>query len=192
MPCKLLVAAKDLADDVFKGDIVEVHLGSYEWGDKEALPNFIRITITNRNKAEADEYLRKVTKIFTYSIDGQNAQGVRATISVDQSASGILDLEVKQELKTYILEGADLELAVTEFAQTPASLTIDIVLADDENRMPTLQSMRDNINDKFSDAIRYRRYFFNPASVDTVIASGGSMSVTAAQAAANIVDRAAA
>lgn len=186
---KILVAAKDLASGVVKGDIVEVYPDSYGWGNKEGLPNFIRLEITNRTKEQADVYLQQVVKAFDYSIDAQNASGVRGTISVDQTLSGDIDKEVKQELKDYILDGAGADVPVSQVSQTSESLTVDITLPDDENRTPTLQGMKDNVNDRFQQVIGYRRYFFNPIQVDVVVAAGGSISVTAAQASPNLIDR---
>lgn len=188
---KLLIAAQDLATGVLKGDIVEVYPDSYTWGNKESLPNFIRASISDKTKEQIDIYLSSIYRIFNYTINNQNANGVRATVAIDTSVSGTIDLSVKQEVKDFILSGAGALDAskVTLHAQTPESLTVNIAIPDDGNRTPTLQAIKFNVNNFFSEVIGYRRFQFESGAVDSVISSGGEWSGTAVQAASAIVDR---
>lgn len=181
--------AAGLADYVKKGDIVQVYDDSIEFGRKEVLPTIIRATITDRSAQDVQEYLSDIKEAFTYTIVGQNAFGVRASVTVDAEVSGSFAPAVKQDVKNYVLMGGEQGLSVTLFTQTANSLTVDIALPNDATRIPTLQAFRDDINDKFSAMIRYRRYYFNSAAVDTVVSSGGIWTGTATQAVANIVDR---
>lgn len=181
--------AAGLAAYVKKGDIIQVYDDAVEFGRKETLPTIIRATIVNRTAADVESYLSDITEAFTYVIDAQNASGVRATVSVDADLAGTFGPGVKQDVKNYILLGGEMGLSVTQFAATPTSLTVDIALPNDETRIPTLQKFRDDINDKFKVVVGYRRYYFNPATVDTIVASGGTWSGPAAQAASAILDR---
>lgn len=200
MPTKMTAAAMDgpvaptadaagLADHIRKGDPIEVYPGTYGWGRKETLPTIIRVTITDKEKAEVDGYLDQVVKLFKYTIVAQNAQGVRARVEVDDAVTGLNFPGVKQEIKDYILNGADVEVPVTQVSQTASEIVVDIELPDDANRTPTLKQMQSNINDVGSEVIVKRRYYFESAAVDSVVSGGGETSITAAQAINNIIDR---
>lgn len=186
---KLLVAAIVLPTGVPAGDIVENYESSYTWGSLEVLPNFLRVEITDKNKTQLDNFLERIVKAYTYSVDAQNAAGARCTMRVDEAFSGDLSENLDAEVRAYVLTGGEQELTVVQVSETETTLQVDIAVADDETRLPTLQAFKRDINDKFQQLIGYRRYAFTQAGIDFVLGHGGEWAGTANQADKYVFDK---
>ncbi len=185
MPTKVLIAANPLASGYTLGDIVSVLPDGADFGTMEVLPDFIRLTVSDATKAQADAYLKQWQKRFVYSIDVENQNGYRATVTVDPaliSASGA-NAEVKQELKDYILSGGRQGLQVSLHQQTANSLTVNIA------KPANLPAFRNEINDKFSEITNFTQFYFDAATVAAAVAAGGQFTRTRAQITAIIKDR---
>lgn len=164
MTVKALIAAQDLSVSK-KGEIAALITEGGGWGNKEDLPNYIRLIVTDATRPQAKAYLEKWTKIFTYTILQENPQWYRIRVEVDPIAIAIggNGAEVKQELKDYILSGVELDWEVTQLAQTSTSIDVQVTKPAD------LQQGKVNMMDRFEETIAHKRYYFASATVDAAI-----------------------
>lgn len=195
----ILIAAKDLTNHCRKGDIVEIVDDGHEFGAKEGLPNFIRVTVTDRNATQIENYLERVTRALDYEVLGSNELGARCKI--EYAVTGSVPKDISLALEEYVLSGGEQELDVQLFERSPDSLTVDIAIPllsakarrtrakriQEQNAI--LKAFRDDINDKFQEVIDHRRWCFSPSDVDGVVNSGGETAATAAQLQGKLVDK---
>ena len=185
MPAKILIAAQDLPSGYAKGDIVSVLPDGGEFGNKEALPSFIRLTVSDATKQEADAYLSHWGKIFDYEILAENAQGYRIRVSVDSAAISATGggAELRQQLKDGILSGLKLGWTVQLHDQTANSITVDVA------KPANLAEGKAALNERFSEIAAKSRYYFAAADVDKAIAAGGEFTRTRSQVTALLQDK---
>lgn len=180
MAVEVLIAATDLPP-FLKGDIVVAKQSPAIWGGKEGLPDFIRLTISDRDLVDIEPYLDDFQNILQNDppqvIDGRR----HVRIFVDPGVVGKFDdaKVFKQEFRDYIVAEYSAVLESSAATEAVFSFPLEVSLAD----------VRDDITDKFDERLLERRWHFSEASVDQVVGLGGTVTRTFAQVASVILDR---
>ena len=192
MAVEMLIAAHDLNHSL-KGYPKNIKDIPCVWGTKESPPDYVILRVMGTiTKDQVEYFLQQWHKKFTYDIIAENDQGYRIRVKVDPvfvSVSGV-NKEVRAELKTYIRDayGAsifsydDYEAVV----DVPKPLTMFPGMPLIE-RSVTLQELKDDIHDKFTEVIDHRFYYFESTDVDYALTQpGGIVERTKAQVLAMI------
>ena len=212
-PVYLQVAARDYPNKFSKGDIVEVYAKGTLKSDWCVPPDWIWAEITDKSKNQVNAYLTSWQIRFVQTLMNQNATRWRYRIEVDPvyiSASELGKFEIKQEMSNYLensaIDWSNLWYKSNIVSWNNAGIVIDIpkptqgntlydgtdpewILVWESNWTGFLQELKHDFHDKFATTLDIRRYYFNPDSVDTVIASGGEWSGTHTEALNHIIDK---
>ena len=181
---RVLVAARNISLEVFKGAIVVIVEDDHVWGRLETLPNWIQLDIPGIPKEQMVEYLHDWPLKFDFNILNTTAEGWRVEAIVDPvylDASQTQKFKIKQEMQDHI-ESSPLWIGCVVRGFTTESLTVDI-----PNTLDRAVLKRD-FNDIFEDTLG-KRYYFNPTDVDTAISQGGQITLTKTQAINRIIDK---
>ncbi len=181
MPVEILIAATNLNSSK-KGDICAVHDSPWTWGNKESLPRYVQLTISDATEAQTHHYLDQWTTKFDHEILNEDGSGYRVRVSVDPSvisASNVGKSQIKSRMLSWI-EGNYNGQSVTFTAD---SMTVDIPKPVD------LQEVKRAFADIFDVRFQKRKYHFSDADVDTVVGQGGTIVLTTAQALNYIKDK---
>ena len=177
----VLIAAMDLPSGFKKGYIVQVHESPHEWGLKEALPNFIRLHIDDATDAQIRQYLEGWHIKFEHEILVENANGYRIAIRVDPiyiSASDVGRTELKSRMQDFL----------TSISGVIRSISISEMIFDIAKPV-NLVELKLMFADHFDTVLDIRRYYFNPADVDTAVGLGGDLTLSRAQVLSRINDK---
>lgn len=196
MPCEFLIRALTVGERA-KGDPQDVRddstLSTYGWGDREGLPEFIILHVTDAAAAQIQPHMAAVVNTFTHTIQNENANGWRIRIDVNPNIPALygIDKGVRNELRDLLVDNwggqvfdydnVNHEYAVIDF---PKPL---IYIPTSEEK--TLADIKDEVKDKFEGQVFRRRYKFSESDVDQVIAAGGKVDQTFAQVASKVIDR---
>jgi hypothetical protein len=182
MAVELLIAATNL-NPYQKGDIVVAKQSPAVWGGAEGLPNFIRLTITDRDLVDIEPYLESFENVLQGEGLGIFDGNRRVRLFVDPDVVGKVDdaRAFKAELRDFFVNtwGG----RVVSGTVTPTEATIDFPLS------VALADVKRELVDKFDDRLFERRYYFSEASVDQVVGIGGLINRTFSQVAAVVQDR---
>jgi len=212
-PVYLQVAARDYPNKFKKGDIVEVYAKGTLKSDWCVPPDWVWAEITDKSKNQVNVYLSNWQIKFVHTLDAQNAKGWRYTIEVDPEVISVSEKnksQMKQEMIDYLspqfTDFSSLWYKCSIHDWSPTGITLDIpkpiqgnseyddtdpewILMYESQWDLFRQELRHDFHDKFADVADVRRYYFNPASVDSVVASGGEWSGTHTQALNHIIDK---
>ena len=155
------------------------------------------MTISDATHAEAQHYIEGWVIDFSHTIENQNANFWWITIEVDPAyidASETSRAELKAGMQDHVTTTEYWEgTSVVSF--TSSSMTVKIPkngvyqTAEGLSNLDYLKLLKSDFSDVFKTFLKIRRYHFSGAGVDTVIAQGGSITITKAQALNNIIDR---
>ena len=198
MPAICLIAAQDLSEHAQKGDIIGIFPEDHEFGRKEGLPRFVRVTITDKEPNQIENFLSNTKRAIGYEVLNSNVLGARCRMEYE--VTGSVPKDISLELEEYVLSGGDQELGVEMVERDPDFLVVNIAIPQATNILrhrrtrisgqnAVLKAFRDDINDKFEDILGYRRYCFDPAEVDRVVDLGGEISATANQVDNHLIDK---
>jgi len=191
MPAQLMVFAWNKDAERWKGAIVEVRddiaPGSH-W-----LPDMVVVNITDATKAQVENYMEPWVRTFDYEIQAENQNGWRIKISINPNIISELGLDkaFRTDMYQYLVNvwGAQLfEYDSTNHSYAILDFPKPLIFIPD-NVEKTLVDLRADVADKLEDQVAYRRYGFPESDVDTAIAAGGYIEITAAQATARVIDR---
>jgi hypothetical protein len=186
MPCELLVQVIPRPPWI-KGAIASVRdsdvLVDWPWGGRETLPGYIQVEVTDATAAQVRHFLNPIKDDISFEILAQNADGYRIRMSVEPYiAAQFAERGVRQEIRDFI---------ATEFNGSVFDYdSVNIEWATFDIPKPIdLQAAKDLLLDEFRETVDPVRYYFESSAVDTVVSAGGRVTVTKAQALANIVDK---
>lgn len=169
----LLVSNND-ANQRQRGEI-QVAKDTNVWGKAERLPNWIRLEVTGATADQVNQYTENLKGFLMYTIDAENAQGWRVTMTVDQAlidATGI-DASFKQDLKDYILNDPhEGNWSASQHAQSPTSLTVDIAKGQPFDLPDIKADVDDYFRDKLETQTGFQRYFFDASTMDAAQSAG--------------------
>lgn len=159
------------------------------WGQREGLPLYVILRVTDATKPQVEHFLGNWRKEFNYELLGQNAQGRRYRVSVNPNVVSVFGLNagVRAEIRDFLV--ATYGAVLVSFEPGQASATFDIPNPASGTWAEHVQKIRQDLTDKFEEQLDTRRYQFDPADVDLVVASGGKVTQTTAQALSRIIDR---
>lgn len=181
MPVELLIHAQTHTK-AQKGFVQTVQDQPAIWGNRETLPNYVILEITDATKAQVDNYTDNWKNELSYELLGSDANGRRYKISVNPNiiSQVSVDKGIQQRMKTYLENtyGA----VLVDAAVNQQYVTFDIPNTD-------WVALRADLLDGFESQVDTRRYIFSPTDVDIAIAAGGRISLTAAQTLTRVVDR---
>lgn len=107
MPAELLIRTAD-TNGLVKGSIVSVRPANWAWGSAEALPNFIRVTVTDATFKQVEQYARRLQRNPVLNVDSSDlvTDIHRCTITTDTPgpANGITQSDVQQFLTEWDLD----------------------------------------------------------------------------------------
>ncbi len=180
MPCQLLVAATTHAKET-KGEILVVHDEPAVWGNREGLPDYVIVRISNAAAVEVNQYLVSWKTGFSHSVATLPNLDKQITLTINQK---IVDLfgtiqGLKLAMKTYLED----RWSATVISYNSTEAVFDVPGATD------LALLKADLLDKFEKQFGHR-FLFDPAEVDIAVGLGGFVDVTKAQAIARIIDRA--
>jgi len=185
MACEVLIAAED-KNHSLKGYPKNVKDVPCVWGKKEGPPGYVILRITDATAAQVEHYLKQWHKQFTYEILAENKQGYRIKVTVDPalvSASG-LNKEIRADLKNYIVESYGAQVHRYDLYEAVIDIPKPLTINGDPT---TLQGLRDDVHDKFSEMVDSRFYYFSESDVDYALSQpGGIVERTKAQVVAMI------
>ncbi len=173
MPCEILVVAVGKPGVTEKGYPWIIKDAPCVWGNKERLPNWVIVRITDATKAQAEHYLESWQKEFVHEILQDHVMGYRVKVSVDPafiSASGA-NKELKARLKTDLVRNWGVSIVSYE--------NYEVVF--DIPKPVDLQALKAHVYDVFSERVDTRFYYFSSEDVDLALAQGGYIELTKAQ-----------
>lgn len=150
--------------------------------DASVLPNYIVLTISDATMDDVTRFKDSWKNGLSYTLLNSNAQGRRYQISVSRKLVqevGI-DRAFRQDARDYLVETYGAVLVSYTPAQGQA--VFDIPNTD-------WAALRADMLDLFEEQLDSRRYYFEPADVDTVAANGGLITLTKSVAVAKLVDK---
>ena len=187
MSVELLIRATSniLEQRLQKGEIVTVRdaalidSGEWPWGNKETLPDYIKVRVSDMTVEEARDRMDSVQDVLNWELLNSNASGRRYRIYIDPKILAIRP-GMRSKIRDVLVEdyGATVHSADLENGEA----TLDIPNTD-------WQAMRDRFVNDFQRVVAKRRYKLSSAAVDQVVNGTGWIEVTKAQLASNIVDR---
>lgn len=185
MPVEILIHAFD-HEAAQKGTPQTVKddddLAESPWGSKEGLPNYVVLRITDATKSQVLNYLDNWKREIEFTLLGSNAQGRRYKLSMNPKIITEFgqDAGFHVDFRNYLEDyyGA----VLVSWDQSIGEATFDI---------PNTEwaELAADVRDKFEAVLANRRYYFDPADVDVVVASGGFITQTTSQALSRIIDR---
>jgi hypothetical protein len=199
MPAKLLVAAQDLNIHT-KGDVVAVVPEGADFGNRETLPYFVRLTVSDATREQVHHYNNVWNIDFKHTLVSENALGWRYRIEVDPiyiSVSDIGKSEMKVRMRDHCVptNPDSMWYGSSIFSFSSNEMVVDIPkdgpyqTAKGLSGTAYLKLLRDDFSDIFRTKLQIRRYYFDPVDVDAAIAAGGEVTVTAVQALNKMKDR---
>jgi len=195
MPAYLDIAARDLTS-YKKGDIVAIAIEGKQCS-VDPSGAFVGLTISDASRDQVHHYVNDWKIDFKHTLNGQNAFGWQYIIEVDPiyiSVSEVGKAELKSKMQDHInnspyWEGSEV------VAFTTISMTVNIPkngpyqTAHGLDNIDYLKLLKSDFSDIFKARLNIRRYHFSEADVDQVIAGGGAITLTKAQALSKIIDR---
>jgi len=180
MTCYVAVRATDGSNNYLKGYITSVSDNPYT-GSGYVLPNFIILTLSDCDASQVENFLDGWDIKFKHTVINENDLGYRIKIEVEPiyiSASDVGKTEIKESMRDWT---EDLGFTVQNF--TNNSMTLDIA------KPVNLLQVKIDFADVFDDVLSIRRYYFSHNNVDSVVSSGGKITLTKAQALNFIIDK---
>ena len=155
------------------------------------------MTISDASHAEAQHYIEGWEIDFSHTLDNQNNNFWWVIIEVDPAyidASETSKTELKTSMQDHVVNSKYWAgSSVVSF--TSSSMTVKIPkggtyqTAEGLSNLDYLKLLKSDFSDIFKTFLKIRRYHFSEADVDNVIAQGGEITITKAQALNNIIDR---
>lgn len=187
MAVEILVRVTD-NDKVKKGYPATIRdvalLDEWPWGNREGLPDYVRLRITDATEEQVRNYLDDWKTEFNFELLVQNASGRRYSITCNPAALEAfgVDAAFKQDFRDWleIEYGAELR----SWDPVTGTAVFDIPNTD-------WADLFSNVLDLFEERLDVNRYMFSSADVDLAVANGGYAELTTAQVLARIIDRAA-
>lgn len=157
-------------------------LSASPWGAREGLPNFVILRISDATKPDVVNYLSNWKREISFSMINSNAEGRRYELSINPKIISEFGMAngIKAEFRSYLEERYAAQ--VVYWDQSAGVARIDIPNTD----WPALLI---DVKEKFEQELSNRRYHFDPSDVDIVVAAGGFIEQTKAQALSRIIDR---
>ena len=180
MPAEILIHA--LTHGPFlKGSVCLIKDSPAIWGSKEAPPDFVVVIISDATVDQVVHFTENYKNVIEYTLLNSNELGRRYSMSVDPK---IIELEgeeagIKQEVRNLLVN--DYSATIVSYNPVTAVAVADIPNTD-------WAALAANIKDIFEQHY-IDRYVFSEADVDTALASGGTVTITKAQALDRIIDR---
>lgn len=178
-------AQKGFVETVRDVSVLAIH----PWGNREGLPDYVILRITDGSKVEVDHYTDNWKNELSYELLGENAEGRRYKISVNPKI--VTEFGVTKGVAIGVKKVLEDEYSAVLF---DAALNRQYAIFDIPN--PTsvgwtlyVQQIKATLLDRFESQVDTRRYIFSPSDVDIAIAAGGKISLTKAQTLARVVDR---
>ena len=197
MPAELLIRATQ-GDSYGPGEIVATKPGGHVWGRMEQPPDYIHLTISDVDRDQVDEFLAQWPIKFQHVLENQNANFWWITISVDPiyiSATNVGAAELKTTVQDHVTSVSEYWEGTTVVSFTSNSMTVKIPkngvwqTANGLTDLEFLNLLKSDFADIFNTVLDPKRYYFSAADVATVLAGGGSFTLTKAQALNNIIDK---
>lgn len=180
------------------GEIVDTKPGGHVWGRMEQPPDYIHLTISDADRNQVIEFLERWDIKFQHVLENQNANFWWITISVDPayiSASNVGAAELKSTVQDHVEGGSEYWQGTTVVSFTSSSMTVKIPkngvyqTANGLSALEYLKVLKSDFADIFDTVLDPKRYYFSAEDVATVLAAGGSFTLTKAQALNNIIDK---
>jgi len=196
MPAYLDIAARDLTS-YKKGDIVAVAIEGKQCSIDPS-GALIGLTISDATREQVHHYIHDWKVDFLHTLNSQNAFGWQYIIEVDPiyiSASDIGKAELKDKMQDHVNGGSQYWEGCQAVGFTSNSMTVNIPkdgpyqTAHGLDNIDFLKLLKSDFSDIFRTRLNVRRYHFSEADVDQVIADGGAITLTRAQALNRIIDR---
>jgi hypothetical protein len=197
MPVKLLVRAMTFGNHE-KGDVVSVLPEGADYGNKECLPNYIRLIITDATRDEVQHYTFDWQVDFSHTLVNENTLSWRYRIETDPvyvSASDVGKNVLKEQMKTHCEGGSEYWAGCSVVQLKVDKMVVDIPkngpyqTASGLSDFEFLKLLKSDFSDIFKTRLAIRRYYFAEADVDQAIALGGTIELTKLQALNKVVDR---
>ena len=185
MGVEILVHAFD-HDGIKKGSFATIkdddQLSVSPWGNREGLPNYCVLRISDATKSQVENFLDGWVREISLELINSNELGRRYKLSVNPKIIEIFgeNKGFKQEFVDYL--EMEYGAILVSFSKPQGHATFDIPNTD-------WQALRNDVIDKFEQTIDGHRYYFNNTDVDTIIASGGKATFNSVEAILKIVDR---
>ena len=172
-----------------KGFIQTVKDQPCVWGNLEALPNYVILTISDATKAQVDLYTDNWKNEFSYEMLAENAAGRRYKISVNPKI--VTEFSVDKGVATDVKKVVEDEFngVLFDVAVNQQYATFDIPNPVVVDWTTYALHIKNTLLDRFESQVDTRRYIFSPADVDIAIAAGGFIELTKSQVIARVIDR---
>jgi hypothetical protein len=179
MPCEILIHAINHSKAI-KGQIASIKEAPAVWGQREGLPNYVILTISDRTAEQVKQYSEQIKNIFNWDLLNSNASGRRYRIWIAQNILNFKPGEgLRNEIRDYLINEYNASLISYN---PPNEAVFDIPNTD-------WVALKNNIVDRFEVIMEKRRWRFSEADVDTAIISGGKVTLNGIQAASKLIDR---
>ena len=194
MPAFLDIAAMDLKS-YDKGDIISI---APDMCSQDPSGRMVGVEITDTTVEESLRYVHDWQVDFEHTLVGQNAFGWQYTISVDPiyiSASDVGRGELKDKMITHIENSSNYWEGSAVVSFTSNSMTVNIPkdgpyqTAHGLDNIDYLKLLKSDFSDIFKTRLKASRYHVSESDVDTIIAAGGFMQITKAQALNKVIDK---
>lgn len=195
MPAYIDIAARDLTS-YKKGDIVGIAIEGKECS-QDPTGAFICLVISDATREEVHHYINDWSIDFRHVFINENDLGWIYRIEVDPiyiSASDVGKQEMKAEMVS-LIENGEYWQGSSVFKIKVDYMTVDIPkngvyqTASGLSDFDYLKLLKSNFRDVFRARLNISRYHFSEADVDTVIADGGTITLTKLQAMNKVLDR---
>ena len=187
MPCTVLIRATDSpSGGMLKGWPSVVRDEPWSWGLLEGLPDWIRVTLSDADASEVENYLDAWEVDFEFSI---------VSVTVDPvyiSATNVANNVLKSRMNDWVTESYDERGAggtVFSFSSTELVADVPKTGAGAAADLAKRQELKSRFSDKFKGVFSRKRWRFLATDVDAVVAAGGTVTRTKAQVTAIIRDR---
>ena len=177
---ELLIAAVDLNTQK-KGEVVDIKPSLFTWGNKEGLPNFVQLSITDATREQTYNFFEEWTMKYQHEILNENDEGYRIKVSADPeviNTSGLSRSVIKLKMQNFLTKRGAVSITVAS-----GSITFDIPKPVD------LAQLKREFADQYNARFDSRRYYFSATDVDNAVAQGGKITLTKQQALNIVVDK---
>ena len=181
MPVELLISNTD-ANYQQRGEIVAYYESPHEWGNKEQLPGYVHLTISDASLEQVGNFLERWQIKFQHEILAENEQGYRIKVSVDPVWISVSDIG-KDQMKTKMLDWAQNEYNCQQVNFTNELMTVDVPKPVD------LVQMKKDFADIFDQVLNARRYYFSASEMDKAVSKGGKITMNKQQALNKVIDK---
>jgi hypothetical protein len=181
MPTELLISNTD-ANFQGRGEVVAYYESPHTWGNKEGLPNYVHLTISDVSKEKVEDFLRAWDIEFSHTILNENEQGYRIKVEVDPawiSASDVGKHQMHAKMQDFVIDRYNGQIVSIDSAQ----MTADIPKPVD------LQQLKKDFADVFNKVLNARRYYFSETDMDNAVSQGGHITLTKQQALDRVIDK---